>query len=358
LGCAPFNDLTLAPKKQKVEAGACQHAKPLPLPMNPTGGIRDYEFVVAFHKYLFLGPDGGTQDFGFDLDGMCTGEGEGPSCLEPSWAGQHPDGRDGRDNSALASYVALDDAGTPRNQAITTQTAAESGALNTLIRVRHFNGAAADNDVEVAFFAGTTSPDALTQAPIVPAWGGNDVWRPLAEWIVPNGDAGGGQKWTAKYVSSKAYVTGGVLVAHLDYARGATAFRFSDVWIQARIEGLTLGPGHWSLRDGVFGGRALIDDVLANVEYAADPTGGNFTCRNSPNYLRAKQRYCAIADIRYEGNDPTAPCDAVSWQWRFDADPAKLADDFDRAVAADLPGCPRNLKPSGDTCASLDGDGQ
>jgi len=77
----------------------CKHAKPPPAPTTPLGGGMT-DIIEAVHGVEF-GEVTGFRAFGFDGDGKCTLEGEGPSCALAKWvdAGPVPDGLDGRDNA-------------------------------------------------------------------------------------------------------------------------------------------------------------------------------------------------------------------------------------------------------------------
>src|SRR5262245_42292462 len=88
--CTSFEGLT-------VEEPECTPAEapPRPLISNSMGTT---EFVVAM-KNVDLGEkddERGThryRNMGYDLDGVCTGLGAGPSCQEPGWAtADHTDG--------------------------------------------------------------------------------------------------------------------------------------------------------------------------------------------------------------------------------------------------------------------------
>jgi hypothetical protein len=362
--CSTFEGLTLAKSRNTGDAGStkqrCHHATPQP-PSLLSSGPGEHELVVAVRTVDFgeAGPGRSSPDFsniGFDLDGKCTGQGEGPSCRKPSWADDHPDGPDGRDNAA-ASPLATDDAGNGAPAANLNDVMHSAGLLTTVLRIRGYNGTPVDWDVEVALFAATRSPDPLTSVPNPALWDGNDVWKPLVEWTAPADAPDGGSlpgPWLAKYPADGAYVSNNVLVAHFPLTRGAAAYNFSNAWIQARIEDDGLLDGKRSLRDGVFAGRLSIDDALAGVEFALDPNTLQATCTDSPGYLAAKKRACALADIGFSGDDPSAPCDATSWAWRFEAEPALLSDEIDPSRESDFRKCPPALSPANDHCTSLE----
>src|SRR5215831_6964154 len=92
------------------DAHECRHALPPGRPdVSPAvPGALDLIFASRNTDFGDSGEAGATpkwQTFGYDLDDTCTGEGQGDSCAEPTWAMiDHPDGIDGRDNAiTLAS---------------------------------------------------------------------------------------------------------------------------------------------------------------------------------------------------------------------------------------------------------------
>jgi hypothetical protein len=351
--CSTFEGLSIAHRKLNREGGAaaCGHAKVVPPPTDHFTDQADLELVVALRTFGLPAADFSNESIGLDLDGKCTGEGEGSSCLEPSWAGEHRDGRDGRDNAVGGQY--LSDGGTLASKAAWREAAANSGRVTTVLRVRHYDGFTDDDDIAVDWLEATRSPDSVGQVPNPPSWDGLDDWKPFVEWSLPATPADGGPGWSAKYTSSSAYVTNLSVVAHFDLVRLAPALYFSDVWIQASI---LQGGSSLALHEGVFAGRVRLDDLLANEEHLPDPaTGTNHTCKDSLDYAQAKRATCGLADIGFAVSaDPSAPCDAASWAWTFDAAPARLASDVDPTVLSILHECPEGTRPSEDHCATLD----
>jgi len=362
--CSTFEGLSVAKPGNKADGGSakpgCHHAFPqAPSTLNSAPGEREFVVAVRTVDYGEAGADRSSPDFsniGFDLDDKCTGAGEGPSCRVPAWAADHPDGPDGRDNAA-SSPIATEDGGGDAPVATLDNAAQSSGLVSMVLRIRGYNGTPVDADVAVELFAATRSPDPLHSVPNPPLWDGSDVWKAHVEWTAPADDGDGGSlpgPWLAKYQSDRAYVSNGVLVAHFERTRGAPAYNFSNVWIQARIEADGRPDGKPSLRDGVYAGRLRIDDALAAVEYSPDPSTGQATCTDSPGYAAAKKRACALADIGSSGDDPSAPCDATSWAWRFEAEPALLSDEVDPTRERDFRKCPPDLSPANDHCSSLE----
>jgi hypothetical protein len=230
-----------------------------------------------------------------------------------------------------------------------------NGYLTTVLRIRNYDDLPSDGSVDVELFAATRASGERNTIPNPPNWDGSDVWNPLVEWTAPgdpNSD-GGKTEVIARYRSDRAYVDDNVLVAHFQEALGADNLHFADQFFQARIEKRT--PTSWTLHDGVSAGRLSIDDVLAVVQFTADPKTGMPMCTDSPSYAQQKRTLCALADIRYADNDSSAPCDGASWAWRFDTGPAILSNDVNPVRGSDYNPCPMETSPAFDSCASLGG---
>jgi hypothetical protein len=375
VGCSTFEGLELDESAPPIDAGpmpaSCRHAVPaLPSPL--PSGPGDNEFVVAVRTMDFgegasKGGSQGPLDIGFDLDGECTGQGEAASCRRPEWADEHSDGTDGRDN-VIGTVLASRSAEGEAPAAALINNGASVGLATSVLRVRGYNGTLVDGDVQVDVFAATRSPDVLQSVPNPALWDGTDVWKPYVEWTIPQDGSTAPAPVIAKYESDRAYVTNDVLVAHFESVRNAATYEFSNAWLQATIvDSASIdalsgsvdasdGPTHgkWALRDGIFAGRLQIDSWLASAEYVIDPVTGEQTCTDSPDYPAEKSSACALADLRASGDDPAESCDAVSWAWRFEAEPALLSDEVDPSRASDFRKCPPELSPEEDSCSSLE----
>lgn len=371
MGCADFQGLTLAKARDLSDSDArtCVHARPPEAPIVPPLSF-DNEFVVAVRKVDLGEPDsaGHTTDFrnvGFDLDNTCTGQGEAPTCRRRAGAEPSIDGPGGRDN-AMFGFFSTQAAGGPNTT--NSNQSAEIGVLTAVMRISGYNGATNDGSVEVALYAASACHIGASKGMpkyVCPTdeggsllWDGRDVWTPLVDWIEPVLSAGGDPTYDyhhPKYRSTHAYVAGGMLIAHFDRATGGIAIRFSDLWIQARIERWG-GEGDklWALRDGMETGRANVDDLLATNEFLVDPETGDRICMDSEIYKRVRPTTCNLADIRFDGNDPSALCDAASWAWKFEAEPAQLGPGAFMVREADLRTC-GDQSPKNDHCDLLDG---
>jgi len=129
----------------------------------------------------------------------------------------------------------------------------------------------------------------------------------------------------AKYVDSSAYVTGGMLVANFwRFPVGGLQPRSRGILTAHIIEKRDAQGSTWSLADGTVAGQFKIDDMLGLLHGLRDVDTGQPLCTDARNYRAYKEHFCSIADISSFGTDPLWPCDAVSWAWKFNADPALL----------------------------------
>ena len=350
--CSTFDGLSLAKPGAERPAGPCVLAS-AQQPVPTIGFAGCDEHVVAFSS-IDISPEHGT--VGFDLDGKCTGEGDGPSCQRPPWADEHDDGPQGRDNSLLASLSKVD-AGTALLNSVLAG-GINGGFLTTLLRIRDYDGMPNDGNIEVALFAVTLGTGDLDTEGHKPGWNGQDAWKPFVGWtgtpdpseVGPQVDAGcPPDSVTAKYVSDRAYVVNGVLVAHFRRLLLPTTYLFSDVTIQATIDD---GGGQWSLHDGVFEGRLAVDQILPGLDYVSG-TDGNLLCTDSMDFLAVKRTICALADIRYADDDISAPCDAASFAWRFDTGAAQLSNDIQMLRPTDFHHCSASTSSASEHCSSL-----
>ena len=281
---------------------------------------RDLVFAVRRCDMGDVDGDASTRRFsamGYDLDNTCTGLGAGPSCAKPSSAtADYTDGPGGRDNAmGMALYDATGAGSAPATESVNSEI--DNGRTTSVIRVRGYNEGPNDGRVEVAVYGATMSPVAdvfLTNPPI---WNDEDVWHPHVLWVLTDVESdAGAQENPPRFVDTNAYVNDWQLVAKLDEFFITLAMNMSEVFLTARI--VPDGRQRYLLQDGTFAGRVRMDDVLGVI-----PLLG--VCRHSPEYEQNKRRYCSYADISFSvPDDPSKPCDAVSFAWSFEAAPALL----------------------------------
>jgi hypothetical protein len=316
------------------------------------GGALDLVFAANRVDFGNSYDDAGKPKFlsiGFDLDDTCTGEGQGPSCIEPPWAtADHDDGVDGIDNSAGRAFFG------PSNLA----TAPATSSTGTLIlRVRGYSGDQDDDQVSVWLYVGvqvTPRPDGGTD----PIWDGHDRWSVHPDMLVPLTD-GGAVHYSVdqpRFVDDQAYVSGGVLVAHWADALWMSGLTLApralnpvhDLVLTARL--VRVGET-WELDEGVDDLLLATKELLPFV--ARTPTSSASTepiCLYKSLYESAKQQFCSYADISAEGNDPANACDGISGAAAFTARPALLGDIA--APPPPLPPCAPDIHPEMDACGS------
>jgi hypothetical protein len=358
-GCSAFDDLKLAPQP---DAGTCTSAGVPPRPSTApdsggTSSTGEQDFTVVFRSVEF--GDSTDQEgkprwptIGFDLDVHCTGQGEGPSCTAPIWATADPsDGLAGRDNA----FGAAVHEGSRLAQFSTSSVVSEEmvqGRRSLAIRVSNYNGLSNDDHVKVEVigirFSGVTAPQ----------WNGTDVWRRTIDFVdVPDGTAPG-DSYRATYFDDDAYVSDHWLVASFVELRGAIRLLLRRVVVTGRIVEHD-GSGGWSLADGVFGGRADVDGLLAMAEYFP----GSVLCKGTREYEEIFKPFaCKYADIRYlmpddpwAPDDPSLRCDGVSLGFNFTVTPALVGNDVDISPLPNNCAAQHDagLFTAGDTCDSL-----
>jgi hypothetical protein len=337
-GCSTFDGLTVSKRDGGSGSAKCGHYGP-----QPRSGYTTFERMHPLDLTLAIshldfgdstnGAPWDARTVGFDLDDTCTGEGEGPSCVEPAGAGiAQLDGPKGIDNAA-ATIKLRRDAGGSATDSVNRQIA--SGGPNTVYVISGYNGLPVDGRVDVALYAVTKE-----------GWS-DDEWHPFIEWTGGDADAGDAGAPVARYTSVDAYVSNNILVATFDRVRLLPA-HFSNAILQARLEqGM---DGLWTLTDGVFAGRMNADDGLLYIEGQQDPTSHDVVCRDSASYQTFKQNVCALADISFSGNDPSQPCDAISSAWKFEAVTARLSPKIDLTTVSSVDLCKPFDTPASDHC--------
>jgi hypothetical protein len=332
---------------------ACAHRQPPPPPnVTGRGGNDERVFAVSLVTFGTLSEDdaGGPlyKDLGFDLDDTCTGEGQGPSCLEPSAAIPHDhDGVDGIDNAyGEAWWGVLPDSMTPN---------AHSAEL--ILRLRGYSDDPDDDQIEVCLYGG------LGLAPREnggkePVWDGQDRWSILPDFLAPTGDGGSPNVNQPLFCDEGAYVNGGVLVARFAEAlwpsgsalAPSVSTRVEDVMMAGHLVQVQVG-GTWALRQVVGGLRIGLSETLgaaSRLPSQDDPSQP--VCASQTAYNKVKTVACAAADLASGPNPSSSPCDSISAGFVFDADEAQLGD------IASPPDSPLHCDPKVpevDTCGSL-----
>jgi hypothetical protein len=339
-GCTPFKS-----------DPPCSHRAPPPRPTvtQEVSSLPDLVFAIRQSENA-LRDDAGQRSYGevgFDLDDTCTGEGQGPSCAEPSWAtASHKDGVDGIDNAwgQISPESVHVDGSTP----------------TMLFRVGSYSGQPDDDQVEVSLYAG------FGLAPRGDAgdgggdllWDGHDQWKIMPEMLVPSASPSVEQPL---YRDSQAYVSAGTLVAHFPKALWSPM-----LWVPSNPAGPnTLVPasgvvlaglldnvgGQWMLKDAVVDMRIRMNDGLTfAAQSPSGPAAGDTLCQNPVAYYGALQAFCAAVDIAsVPGLPSSAPCDALSTAALFQASPALLGEVLPPSQAVALK-CAPGIHPATDDC--------
>ena len=320
------------------DGGECQRATfPSPPAVKDAGGVLE---IVTAVRSVDVGDTGTT--VGYDLDGKCTCEGDGPSCLAPDWAEQEmcdgPGGRDARSAKAFATFVQILGSGGSKDFNAT----AADGQWSLLVRVRGYDGQPDDDRVEVAVFPS----DGLGDDAGAPKWDSSDAWPVPATAIAD----GGVDYESPRFVDHNGYVTGGVLVASLPESdllfsgsKTVVPLHLTAGFLTGKLEHTASG---WRLRDGTVAARWKMTDIFRTL--AAMRIAGTALCVGNPYYSGAKKIFCDLPDITSTLASPTAECDAVSLGFSFQGEPASLGPI--EPVEPWTSPCDPGKDPTNDTC--------
>ena len=314
-----------------VDAGpsGCNHARPPARPNADDPGGADTELVAAATSVDF-GLDAGASR-SFDLDDTCTCP-DKESCKPQAGAAKHCDDDAGRDNTGgplLGQFVSL----SPSFNFNGLNTRIKQGTNTLLFRVRHWNGKPNDTSVELAvFLSRTMTPVDDAGAFPAPQHDGSDAWSVDRASLV----GGIAPPYVPTYVDGNAYVSGGVVVATLDFPL-ALGGSYSSTFISlsgARIVGVLDPQGSgYALRDARVVGRWGTRNLLTGMQVVGDPLNpGQYLCGSNLTYQTIKSEICKAADVTTapQNDNSGAACDAMSLVLSFQSEPAQLG-----PVAAD-----------------------
>jgi hypothetical protein len=349
-GCSTFEGLELA----KAE---CESVLPPLRPSSSSASTEDLDIAMAFRGFDFgeKNRDGGPppyQEIGFDLDGLCTGQGEGPGCAQPALSSLDPtDSPGGRDNAAGGRFFGLEQTRPFLSWPAFVRENAEAGALSIVLRVRGYNGGV-DDEVEVAIYAGRLRAAAQQvgqdgSSSTLPAWDGTDEWLVFDEWInLTEGPTG---EFPARYRVTDAYVTEDqILVAHFPNVLTGIGLLLHAV-VSGRLVRTKAG---WTLVEATMAGRQSLDNTL---EFFVQGGFAGVPVCVGGLYEALRLEVCSYADVSSTlSNDPALPCDATSIAWNFEAEPVKLAgtDDWAAFTSARAVACPPAMSPPDDGCSN------
>ena len=336
-----------------LDASPCQHRRPpdRPATTQTDAGLEPLVFVGQSFTTGFNSLDDAGKprylSLGFDLDNTCTGEGQGPSCLEPDWAdASHHDGVDGIDNAYGQAYY-----GAP----LPDTAVAGTGVDVILVRVQGYSGQPDDDQVEVCLYAALGLETRTGQeAGLFPVFDGQDRWRILPETLLPSTDGGAPSVDQPRYCDENAYVSGGVLVAQFAEALWPAELELAPTWVfpahQVVMAGSLKGndTGSWQWLNVQVGFRVRLTDALTIASRMGET--GNLVCLDVATYQFLKRGGCAVADIRADDDTASAPCDAVSYGSLVQFTQARLGEV--RPPSPPLPACPTDagIDFMNDTC--------
>jgi hypothetical protein len=327
-----FDDLRPAPPPEAgPDTGAdvfvdpCPHAR-WPGPPDASAPGSPTEIVLAMRHVYFTTPpnDGGTADFGYDLDNRCTTDPSSASCQATSLI---TDDSNGRDNSSIQLMGTLSAFVTSISDTAVNDTIT-AGQYTIVLRLLGFRSPV-NQQSTTGLQLGVQGSPGLQNDASVPQFDGKDRWLVAAEdSISPTSNI--------PYPTNGAYITDGtlvsvsqnpvtlrVLIPQTATPSGTLLVTLREPVLTGKLVETDAGLG---MIEGIIAGRWETTDMLAAI--------GDLTVNNSPvcDYLNnsvfnlVKQKVCANRDINGAGaDDNTAACDAVSVALRFDAVPAEVA---------------------------------
>lgn len=299
-------------------------------------------------------------EIGFDLDMMCTGQGEGNSCVAPEWAGsEKADGVGGRDN-AVGALIAAVQAMIPEFGSSSYTELVKDGQAGVVFRVRGYNGQPNDDQVEATLYI--AAPFDAEEGNTTPNWDGNDVW-PVASDSLADGQS----LENPRYQDRHAYVTNGVLVASLPEASirlpnglieggGAISLKLVGAFLAGKlVEVDTPGGKRWQLNDVHLGGRWPVDDLVKQMSQFPDPNQKpprtRALCMDTPGYELFRSLVCSYTDIFAGVASPTSVCNALSFAVALDTMPAQIGSVIE-VEPPDTSRCPAETDPANDSCGA------
>jgi hypothetical protein len=315
------------------------HAFPPPPPTSDDG-TENLDILFAMNAMRVL-PNGTSTTahpaapVGFDLDGVRTCP--GPESCTPVAGQMHCDGDGGTDNAGGLLFQTFASLGSQFNDDSVTQRL-RTGRYDLLFRMKSYNGGRNDRQVIMIIYLSSeieSIPDGgLTPMPV---FDGTDVWTVDPSSLVGGLTVDGGPSCEGNdnaciplFVDPAAYVTDGVVVAHVDFpislgsASNAFVVDLSDGLIVAT---LVRDGGAARIDEGQLAGRWNTTQLLTAFQAVSDPVNGTqYLCGTNGTYQNIKKLVCRGVDIATNPLDDGMgkPCDALSVAVSFSASPAHL----------------------------------
>jgi hypothetical protein len=200
------------------------------------------------------------------------------------------------------------------------------GINSMVLRLTNYNETPNDTSVSLGVMASNGTVPLLDGGTNpIPLHDGNDQWG-----IAPESLIGSPPPYAPVNVDDSAYVSGGVLVAHVSFPFGLGAsvgtnfLRLDGAFLVGKLTKTT--SGQYSLV-GIVTGRWDTRNILTGMAGMHDPfNSGEFLCGTNATYQALKAAICSGSDIARLGtsDNTNAPCDALSTAVGFAAEPALL----------------------------------
>ena len=316
----------------------CAHVAPPGPPAISSSPIEhDLVFVTDAFDLGEADDDSGGKyrSIGYDLDGVCSDEGQPPDCASPAWAQADPtDGVDGRDNaigqlvhgqaSAFGSTVFV-------SSTLSAEVPQNKIAPIAIFHVTGFSGGADDDHVTVEWYT-----PALPLPNLAPVdWSKSPVTIPVSYASVTSSDPAsttGTMNYAPKFVDANAYVTHSTLVAHFGAGPAAQIINVPFNVVSAVVTG-TINGSLDHMTGGTMAGIVKMTDMFHFLPQFTKTLIGAPVCHDDPYFKEIKSFYCKFVDIRTSGApDSNAPCDGDSFGVAFETRAAVLGPAVDDSV--------------------------
>lgn len=280
---------------------------------------------------------------GLDLDIACTCP-EPETCVSPDAGVARCDRDGGADNALGRMFAYLGSIFTSEFGPDFATTRIRKGGYSALVTIGGWNREADDPKVVVAVYLSHGFQDGIDGGTAEPKFDGTDVWT-VDPASVQNGDANIGidcsesvNQCFPRYISSDAYVRGGVLVASIEvpFAISTSAGRISLDLTDMKLVARLTGKGAGVRMEGELVGRWASDRVLTALGKV--PVDGVPLCEQPGFFEVAKEEICNAVDLAREASqDRTGKrCEAMSAAIHLTASPARLG----RIYKGDEPAAP------------------
>ncbi|MBW2525094.1 MAG: hypothetical protein JRI23_13005, partial [Deltaproteobacteria bacterium] len=175
--------------------GECPHES---FPAAPDADTADGTLDVLLALRRIYIEDAQGDPVGYDLENLCTCQGQGPSCVAPP-VDLDCDAPRGIDNNLRLVFPPLALATGEPDLLGFYSDRAEIGEWSLLMRIRDYNGEANDRQINLSWYLTTGSL-------ATPAWSGDDGWEVSTSSLLAGAD-GGPDIDSPMHVDENAFVT-------------------------------------------------------------------------------------------------------------------------------------------------------